>query len=67
MQDRLAMTLPLAGGTLRPWEQADAAWYVAARDEEVFRWTTERRDLTVAETAAAILRVNASADVIRFG
>ena len=24
---------------LRPWEVEDAAWYVEARDEEVFQWT----------------------------
>lgn len=64
MQDRLSVTLSIAGGMLRPWTVDDAAWYVAARDEEVFRWTTERRGLTVAETEAAILRVNASDDVI---
>ena len=64
MQERLAVTLPITGGILRPWTVDDAAWYVAARDAEIFRWTTERRDLTVAETEAAILRVNASDDVI---
>src|SRR5215204_6270897 len=41
---------------LRPWTGADAEWYVAARDEEVFRFTTERRDLTGAEVTAAIER-----------
>jgi len=25
---------------LRRWEVQDAAWYVHARDEEIFRWTT---------------------------
>ncbi|MEX2245061.1 MAG: GNAT family N-acetyltransferase [Dehalococcoidia bacterium] len=38
---------PLRGSiiTLRAWEPAEADWYVTARDEEVFRWTTEPRDL----------------------
>jgi RimJ/RimL family protein N-acetyltransferase len=35
------------GVALRVWEEADAEWYVSARDEEVFRWTTEPRDLDV--------------------
>ena len=39
---------------LRPWEVEDAAWYVEARDEEVFKWTRERRDLTIEETEEAI-------------
>lgn len=64
MQDRLTVTLPIAGGILRPWTVEDAASYVAARDEEIFRWTTERSDLTVAETEAAIEQVNASEDII---
>ena len=39
---------PLLGAAivLRTWEQDDAEWYVRARDEDVFRWTTEPRDLT---------------------
>jgi ribosomal-protein-alanine N-acetyltransferase len=38
---------PLRGAivALRPWEPDDADWYVCARDEEIFRWTTEPRDL----------------------
>jgi hypothetical protein len=32
---------------LRPWEIKDAAWYVEARDKEVFKWTKESRDLTL--------------------
>lgn len=32
--------------TLRPWDPGDASWYVASRDEEVFRWTREPRELT---------------------
>lgn len=39
---------PLRGASvaLRTWKQDDAEWYVRARDEEIFRWSTERRDLT---------------------
>jgi len=51
---------------LRPWQVADATWYVEARDEEVLRWTTERRDLTVEETEDAIQAVNARDDVASF-
>jgi len=38
---------PLGGQfvALRQWEPDDAEWYVAARDEEIFRWTTEPREL----------------------
>jgi RimJ/RimL family protein N-acetyltransferase len=44
----------LASGpvVLRPWEPQDAAWYVAARDDEVFAWTRESPSLTVEEAAA---------------
>jgi RimJ/RimL family protein N-acetyltransferase len=55
-----------AGVHLRSWQTADAEWYVGARDEEVFRWTTERRVLTVAETEAAIQAVNDSDRVFSF-
>jgi len=51
---------------LRPWSVEDAGWYVASRDEEVFRWTTERRDLTLAETEEAIQQVNTNPDVRSF-
>ena len=39
---------PLRGTivALRAWEPDDAEWYVAARDEVIFRWTKEPRDLT---------------------
>lgn len=43
---------------LRPWELADAAWYVASRDEEVFKWTTEVPELTVSSAEKAIVSVN---------
>jgi RimJ/RimL family protein N-acetyltransferase len=31
----------------RGWTDADAAWYVAAIDDEILRWTREPEDLTV--------------------
>ena len=39
---------------LRSWREHEAAWYVAARDEEVFRWTSERRDLTLEGARVAL-------------
>jgi len=51
---------------LRSWEVGDARWYVESRDEEVFKWTSEPRELTVEETESAIQRVNQSDDVISF-
>jgi RimJ/RimL family protein N-acetyltransferase len=33
--------------TLRLWQPDEAEWYVSARDEAVFRFTTESRTLTV--------------------
>jgi [ribosomal protein S5]-alanine N-acetyltransferase len=51
---------------LRRWEVNDAEWYVNSRDDEIFRWTTEKRDLTIAETEAAILKVNASLEALCF-
>ena len=42
---------------LRSWEPEDAEWYVSARDEEVFRWTTEPRALTADNLRQVIERV----------
>ncbi len=49
---------PLLGEAiaLRTWEQDDAEWYLHARDEDIFRWTTERRDLTLKLLRNAIER-----------
>ncbi len=49
---------PLLGEAiaLRAWEQDDAEWYVRARDEEIFRWTKEPRDLTTELLRNAIER-----------
>ena len=51
---------------LRPWQVEDARWYVDSRDEEVFRWTTERRDLIVSETEEAIRHRDARVNVYSF-
>jgi RimJ/RimL family protein N-acetyltransferase len=45
---------------LRPWTEADAEWYVDARDELVFEFTTEVRDLTAEQVVTAMRRVAAS-------
>lgn len=52
------------GFVLRRWAPEDAEWYVRARDEEIFRWTTEKRDLTAADTASAIRQINEGADAL---
>ena len=54
------------GFYLRRWRVEDAGWYVAARDEEIFRWTKESRDLTVAATEVAIDQVNAGSNALCF-
>ena len=51
---------------LRPWQVRDAAWYVEARDEQVFKWTRERRDLTVKETQEAIRSGNRDPGALGF-
>jgi [ribosomal protein S5]-alanine N-acetyltransferase len=51
---------------LRPWHVDDARWYVEARDDQVFMWTTELRQLTVSEVEAAIKRVNESNNIVSF-
>lgn len=52
--------------TLRPWRADDAAWYVAARDDTVLAFTTERADLTADDVAAAIEAAHASDTVAAF-
>ena len=52
--------------TLRPWSLDDAGWYVEARDEIVFRYTTERRDLLVTEVIHAIEQARTSAAFAAF-
>jgi RimJ/RimL family protein N-acetyltransferase len=54
------------GFLLRPWKLEDARWYVESRDEEVFRWTEERRDLTIPEAQDSIRRANAGTGAIGF-
>lgn len=41
---------------LRSWDVADARWYVEARDDVVFQFTTETRELTVPEAQESIRR-----------
>lgn len=43
---------------LRAWRPEDASWYVESRDEEIFKWTTEERDLTIPAAEEAIGRAN---------
>jgi RimJ/RimL family protein N-acetyltransferase len=47
---------------LRPWRAEDAEWYVKSRDEVIFKWTKERRDLTVEQAASAIREVAVNPD-----
>jgi RimJ/RimL family protein N-acetyltransferase len=60
------VTLRAEGFFLRPWEVGDAAWYVESRDEQVFKWTRERRDLTVEETEEAIKAGNHDPNALGF-
>jgi len=52
---------PLEAGEfiLRAWRPKEAAWYLSARDEDVFAWTTEARSATRDELAATISENNA--------
>lgn len=45
---------------LRMWKPEDAVWYVKSRDEEIFKWTTEIRDLTVEQAKTAIKEANSN-------
>ncbi len=58
--------LPGDGFFLRRWGIEDAAWYVKSRDEEILQWTTERRDLTIAEAEAAIRQINVGMEALCF-
>lgn len=49
---------------LRPWRIEDARWYVESRDEEIFKWTEESRDLTVEQAEEGIRRANKNPDAI---
>lgn len=51
---------------LRPWREREARFYVEARDDAVFRWTSERRHLTVAEAAESIRSAETRQDAICF-
>ena len=43
---------------LRDWQHGDADWYIAARDEEILRWTTEPEQLTVSEFRDGVERLD---------
>ncbi|ACQ82071.1 GCN5-related protein N-acetyltransferase [Beutenbergia cavernae DSM 12333] len=63
------MDVPTLAGeavTLRAWRLEDADWYVTARDDTVFTFTTERRDLTAADVVRAIERARSSATTAAF-
>ena len=60
------ITLRGDGLLLRPWKAEDASWYVEARDEEVFKWTTERRDLTVVDAEKSIRQANHNTEALGF-
>ena len=49
---------------LRPWKVEDALWYVESRDDEVFRWTSEKRDLTLEATEKAIRSIGGDPNAI---
>jgi RimJ/RimL family protein N-acetyltransferase len=51
---------------LRSWRIEDAAWYVESRDEEVFKWTSEKKDLTIEEAEKAIKSLDSNPDAICF-
>jgi RimJ/RimL family protein N-acetyltransferase len=57
---KLKVVLQTSTVLLRPWHTEDACWYVEARDEEVYQWTTESRTLTIRETEEAIEQMNTS-------
>ncbi len=56
------MKVPTLAGddvVLRSWSAGDAGWYVAVRDEAVYRWTRESPSLTSEEAAAGIAATKA--------
>ena len=68
MKDRNCSDVVLEGdcSLLRSWRIEDATWYVESRDEEVFRWTKEKRDLKVEEAEAAIRSLDTRPDVVSY-
>lgn len=59
---------PLAAGevTLRAWTEDEAGTYLGLRDELVFRFTTESRQLGEAETRLRIAAARRDPDLARF-
>lgn len=59
-------TLDAGPVTLRAWREDDAEAYVAGRDEEIFRWTSEPVDLTPEDVRTAIGRLHQAPDIVGF-
>lgn len=51
---------------LRQWTEDDAQWYMESRDEEVFKWTTEKRNLTVHDVVEGIRQANETDNIYCF-
>jgi RimJ/RimL family protein N-acetyltransferase len=51
---------------LRPWEVAEAEWYVEARDDVVYQFTTEDPELTVREVQEAIRQAREDTELAAF-
>lgn len=58
------LTLEADSVRLRAWRPADAQWYVEARDDLIYQFTTEQPTLTVEETVAAINAANQSRSAV---
>ncbi|KPL03730.1 MAG: hypothetical protein AMJ73_05470 [candidate division Zixibacteria bacterium SM1_73] len=63
---RSDVTLYADNFLLRPWKIEDSAWYVESRDEEVFKWTNEKRDLTIQQAEEAIKSLDSNPDAVCF-
>jgi len=66
MSDMMVPELSGRRVVLKTWRVEDAAWYVEARDDVIFEFTTESRDLTVEQAAEAIARARSSSDLVPF-
>lgn len=58
------LTLEADAVRLRAWRPADAQWYVEARDDLIYQFTTEQPTLTVEATVAAINAANQSRSAV---
>lgn len=59
-------TLQIDEIVLRQWTEDDAQWYMESRDEEVFKWTTEKRNLTVHDAIEGIKQANETDNIYCF-